>query len=130
PDAPRAALAELHRPDVLSNELRHTRQPHAVEPAAIGTRNGGNLMQSVLHDLRVAARMIRLKPGFSAMVIFLLALGVAGNTAIFSIFNGLFLRPMPFADPERVVDVDETAPKWDLKYVGISNIDLYNWQRN
>jgi len=130
PDAERAALAELDRPDVLPQQLRQTKQPRAIDPAGIGTRSGGNLMQSVLHDLRVAARMVRLKPGFSATVICLLALGVAGNTAIFSIFNGLFLRPMPFADPERVVDVDETAPKWDLKYVGISNIDFYTWQRN
>ena len=49
--------------------------------------------------------------------------------AIFSIFNGLFLRPLPFAQPNRLVDIDETAPKWNLKYVSISNPDAYAWMK-
>ena len=81
-------------------------------------------MESIWHDLRVALRMIRLKPAFSAAVIGMLALGVAGNAAIFSIFNGLFLRPLPFAEPARLVDLDETAPKWNLKYTGVANARL------
>ena len=80
--------------------------------------------------MKLALRNIRTKPAFSLMVIGMLALGVAGNTAIFSIFNGLFLRPFPFPEAERLIDLDETAPKWNLHYTGISDPDLYVWREN
>jgi predicted permease len=66
---------------------------------------------------------------FSLMVVGMLAVGIAGNSAIFSIFNGLFLRPLPFERPDRLVDLDETAPKWNLKYVGVSNPDYAAWRK-
>lgn len=40
-----------------------------------------------------------------------MALGIAGNAAVFRVFNGLFLRPLPFPQPEQLVDLDETAPE-------------------
>ena len=86
-------------------------------------------MDGIRHDLRVALRMIRSKPGFSFAVMGMLALGVAGNAAIFSIFNGLFLRPLSFAEPQRLVDLDETAPKWNLERVGIATPDFVAWQK-
>jgi putative ABC transport system permease protein len=87
-------------------------------------------MPALVHDLRIAFRHIRTKPWFSLMVIGMLAMGVAGNAAIFSVFNSLFLHPLPFADSERLIDLDETAPQWNLEYVGVSNPDLYEWGRN
>src|SRR5436190_14719020 len=72
---------------------------------------------------------MKTKPGFSLAVAGMLALGIAGNAAIFSIFNGLFLRPLPFPEPARLVDLDETAPKWNLVRVGISNMDYDAWQK-
>lgn len=128
--AVRAALAELDRHELLATEMRRTQQPLAGEAAGMGSRRGGNWMESIWHDVKVAWRMMRLRPAFSAAVVGMLALGVAGNTAIFSIFDGLFLRPLPFAQPDRMVDLDETAPKWDLQYVSISNKDFFTWQRN
>lgn len=83
----------------------------------------------MVHDLRIAYRVLTSKPGFSLMVIGMLALGIAGNAAMFSVFNGLFLRPLPFPRPERLVDLDETAPKWNLRYVGVSNQDFYVWRK-
>ena len=62
-------------------------------------------MPALAHNFKIAARMIKTKPAFSLMVIGMLALGIAGNAAIFSIFNGLFLRPVPFPDPDRLVDL-------------------------
>src|SRR5437667_12501349 len=64
------------------------------------------------------------------MVVGMLALGIASNAAIFSVFNGLFLRPLPFAESDRLIELDETAPKWNLKYVGVSNPDSYEWRKN
>ena len=86
-------------------------------------------MSTLSRDLKISLRTIKTKPGFSFMVIGMLALGIAGNAAIFSVFNGLFLRPLPFPEAERLVDVDETAPKWNLKYVGVSNPDYYAWRK-
>jgi putative ABC transport system permease protein len=80
-------------------------------------------------DLKLACRTLLTRPAFSLMVVGMLAIGIAGNSAIFSIFNGLFLRPLPFAEPDRLVDLDETAPKWNLEYVGVSNRDFAAWSK-
>ena len=81
------------------------------------------------HDVRLAFRNMRARPVFTSLAIVMLALGIGGNAAIFSIFNGTFLRPLPFPDSKRLVDVDETAPKWNLKYVGVSNFDSNLWRK-
>ena len=87
-------------------------------------------MTGLLHDFKVAWRAMVARPAFSLMVIGMLALGIAGNAAIFSLFNGLFLRPFPFPHPERLVDVDETAPQWNLEFVGTSNYDQDLWRKS
>src|SRR5690349_714227 len=81
------------------------------------------------HDVRLAFRNMRARPVFTSLAIVMLALGIGGNAAIFSIFNGMFLRPLPFPNSERLVDIDETAPKWNLKYVGVSNFDSNLWRK-
>jgi len=85
------------------------------------------LMRRLKNDLKIAFRNIRTNPLFSLMIIGMVTLGVAGNAMIFSIFNSLFLRPLPFVDSDQLVDLDETAPQWKLKYVGVSGPDLYEW---
>ena len=126
-----AALEELETGDLLIRELRKTRQPFDGRRAALGSAvpagGWGGFLSGFWHDLKVAIRMAAQKPAFAAMVAGILALGIASSAAIFSVFNGLFLRPLPFAEPSRLVDLDETAPKWDLKYVSISNFDAYHW---
>ncbi len=87
-------------------------------------------MYGLAHDFKIALRNLRTQPLFSLLVIGLLALGIAGNGAIFSIFNSLFLRPLPFPESNRVIELDETAPKWNLKYVGVSNPDFYEWRKS
>jgi predicted permease len=85
-------------------------------------------MHGLTHDFKIALRNLRTRPWFSLMVIGMLALGIAGNGAIFSIFNSLFLRPLPFPESNRIIELDETAPRWNLKYVGVSNPDAYQWR--
>lgn len=99
------------------------------EPLPVGGGSNGSVFAGFWHDLKVAARGARSKPVFSSAVVFMLAVGIAGNAAIFSIFNGLFLRPLPFPEPNRLVDIDETAPKWNLVRVGVSNPDYDSWQK-
>src|SRR5438128_12502929 len=60
-------------------------------------------------DLRQALRTLLKSPGFSALVIVVLAVGIGANTAIFSIVNGVLLKPLPFADAARLVSISTTA---------------------
>jgi putative ABC transport system permease protein len=127
-EARRQALEELNSSELLAEELRKLRRPDAPEP--IGVPSKGVYFSGFASDVKLALRNIWTKPAFSLMVIGMLALGVAGNAAIFSIFNGLFLRPLPFPEAERLIDLDETAPKWNLHYTGVSNPDLYLWREH
>lgn len=61
-------------------------------------------------DLRIAARMLLREPAFATVAILTIALGVGANTAIFSIVNGILLRPLPYADPGRLVSLREIVP--------------------
>ncbi len=64
-------------------------------------------MHTILRDLRYAARQLGKSPGFSLTVILALALGIGATTAIFSLVEAILLRPLPFADPERLVMLGE-----------------------
>ena len=81
-----------------------------------------------LSDLRFAVRSLRRQPLFALMVVAILAVAVAANTAIFSLVNGLFLEPLPFPDAARVVDLNEQAPRWNLERVSVAYPDIVAWR--
>jgi putative ABC transport system permease protein len=89
---------------------------------------GWRWLEQLLQDARYGLRQLRRNPGFTAVAVITLALGIGANAAIFSVFDGLFLRPLPFPKSDRLIDLDETAPKWDLEHVGVSNPDLFAWR--
>ncbi|MCH7475735.1 MAG: ABC transporter permease, partial [Gemmatimonadetes bacterium] len=112
---------------VRSSMLPSLKRPR-VPP--LRRRTWSNIMHSVIHDVRYAFRTLFRQPAYALTVIGMLTLGIAGNTAIFSVFNGLFLRPLPFPEPGQLVNFDETAPRWDLEYVGMAYPDFDAWREH
>src|SRR5262249_33961323 len=91
-------------------------------------RNEDSPMRSFLADLRFAVRSFGRQPGATALIVLTLTLGIAANTAVFAIVDGLFLRPFPFPEPGRLVYLNERAPSWNLELTGINYPDFHTWR--
>lgn len=81
-------------------------------------------MQAFWQELRHGTRSLLKKPGFTLVAMITLALGIGVNTAMFTIVNGMLLRPMPFKDPERLVHLDERSPQNGLETMAFSYPDF------
>ena len=85
-------------------------------------------MGSLIQDVKYALRMLRKAPGFTAVVIATLTLGIGANTAIFSVVDAVLLRPLPFPRPEQLVSVKDDLQGQNLTDMGMSVPELVDFQ--
>jgi putative ABC transport system permease protein len=85
-------------------------------------------MYAFLQDLRFGARILLKKPGFTLIAVITLALGIGATSVIFSFVNGILLRPLPYRDSDRLVLLDENAPKRGIASMGVSYPDFLDWR--
>ena len=77
-------------------------------------------MSDFLQDLRFAIRALRKSPGFTAVALATLTLGIGANTAIFSVVDAVLLRPLPYPEPSPIVALFQTLPSQNVAQTGVS----------
>ena len=82
----------------------------------------------ILKDIRYAFRTLRSNPGFAALAVLCLSLGIGVNATIFSVVDGVMLQPYPYPDPGRIVVLNSTNPRLGVNRTGISYQDYRDWR--
>src|SRR5438045_3711842 len=90
----------------------------------------GNFIDILFQDLRFGLRMFRKSPGFAAVVILSVAVGIGATTAIFSVVDATLLRPLPYSQPEQLVSIQADLPGLGARDVGISQPEWKDLQES
>src|SRR5215468_4037516 len=116
-EARRSALVELGGVEQVHEKVREIRM--------------GQFIETVWRDVRCGLRALVHSPIFTVVTVLSLALGIGANTAIFSVVNGLLLRPLPYPEPEQIVHVWHTPPQQSfpgLDKFSVSPANYLDWK--
>ena len=115
PDAARAAARrEFGSVAFLMDESRDTR--------------GIMWLANAWHDVRYGIRLMSRAPGFAAVVILTISLVIGATTAMFSVVYSVLLQPLPYREPERLVNLWTTAPKRGLPRANVGTANVVDWR--
>jgi putative ABC transport system permease protein len=114
-DALRRARLEFGGVEQVREDCRQARGVHWIE--------------TTLQDVSYGWRALRKSPGFAAVAVITLALGIGSTTAIFSVANPVLFRPLPFPEPDRLVSVLENKPAQHLEWLYATQISFVEWKR-
>jgi hypothetical protein len=118
--------------DVWLADRRHARPrierlTNTIETMA-GRKPGGlQMLADVLRDARYAVRQLTKSPGFAVVAILTMALGIGATSAMFSVINGVLLRPLPFPDSDALVRVNEIVPQYGR--FSVAPASFLDWRR-
>src|SRR6516225_3822592 len=88
------------------------------------------MMQNLWSDIRFGVRLLVKRPGFTAVAVLTLALGIGASTAIFTVVDTMLLRPLPFSEPSRLVRLWESAPSRGYFRNVVNPFNFLDWRDN
>src|SRR5262245_35946515 len=100
-----------------------------LPPIRDEVRRRDSMLDSIKKDIFFALRMLWKQPGFTAVALLALALGVGANTAIFSVVHTVLWRPLPYADSNQIMFVAEQRPREGRLFGSVSPADYFDWRR-
>src|ERR1700680_4158382 len=112
-DARRQARLALGGPEQVKEKCRDAR----------GTR----WLEDLWQDFRYAIRTLRKQPGFAAVALLTLALGSGATTVMFTVINGVLLKPLPYPEPDRLVTVHGHTDTWNTEAFGEQNLAYFDY---
>jgi hypothetical protein len=126
--AARGALRSWARqlPDLVRSAAATRVHARAARLRRVPDYQGDGAMGSLWFDLRHAARTLLKSPVFTAVTVLTLALGIGANSAMFSLVNAALLRPLGFADPDRLMMIHEAIPQAALPKIPASAPDIFD----